>query len=98
MRRPHDDLLSPHGLALHETVKKLGRSVTCGFGVQRDARQRGVGKLAHHSVVVHSNDGNIVGHPDAQFLTDLKHVLTTIIIACHDADGLREPTNPFAHL
>ena len=49
----------------HEGVEQLGREVADPLGVGDDARERRVAELAEHLVVVDAEDGDLLGHGQA---------------------------------
>jgi hypothetical protein len=81
---PHEPIQHPRGL----DADAAGRL--------RDARERGIGQFADELIVVHTDDGDLVGHPQADAGTGLEHVAGPDVIAGHDTNRLGKRPQPVA--
>ena len=79
-----------------EAVEQPGRLEADPLGRQRHARQRGPRQLAQQVVVIHADQGDLLGHPQARVPADLGKFHPLRVVAGQDTDRPGQADEPSA--
>jgi hypothetical protein len=82
--------------AAHEEREEGGGFPAGAAGVERDAGKGRWGEGAEDLVVVHAEDGDLLGDGEADAATGFEHLLAAVVVAGENGDGFRERGEPRA--
>lgn len=87
-----------NGFAGDHFVEKGGGFVAGALDIGNDAGKRRVRKVTKQFVVIDADDGDFVGHSDADAAAGVEDLASAEIITGHDADRFGERENPFGEI
>jgi len=82
----------------HQTVEQFRGQVAAPFEIGKDAGKRGERVFADGLVVVHADDGDLLGDADAGLEAGVQHLFRLQIQRGHHAAWLGQRNQPFEHV
>ena len=90
------DRIGGGGLTVHELIEHGSGVVADLFGVDIDTGERGIGQSAEQQIVVHGDNGDLIGHGEFGSTAGVQDLLAPFVMAGHQPQRFRQRVQPLS--